>query len=338
VHPALASRLKSLGRLDIAEKRRPQDGRIKTQRGDHEVELRVSSLPVAFGEKMVIRILNPTQMVIDLEGLGMFAEHLSAWRRLAHQPTGLIIVSGPTGSGKTTTLYSTLAELATPEVNITTVEDPIEMVREEFNQVLVQRKIDVTYANALRTILRQDPDIVMIGEIRDSETASMAVQAALTGHLVLSTLHTNDAATVVTRLLDLDVEPFLLASTLTCALAQRVVRKICDSCRAEDFLTSEQVELLEINLPRGARKLPVKYGEGCLRCRNTGYYGRTGVFELLEVDDNLRRLITERAGTPDIRRAARANGTTSLRECAIKKLAQGTTTFEEVMSIPHERA
>jgi len=245
-----------------------------------------------------------------------------------------VVVTGPTGSGKTTTLYSTLKELAGPDVNITTVEDPIEMVYEEFNQVLVQRRIDVTFASALRTILRQDPDIVMIGEIRDPETARMGVQAALTGHLVFSTLHTNDTASTISRLLDLDVEPFLLSSTLVGVMAQRLVRKICTSCKTQSVLTPEEIEILQIKLPPKANKsLPVHYGAGCIRCRNTGYYGRDGVFEILEVDDSIRRLVSQRAGSPDIRKAARANGMMSLRECAIKKLAQGITTFEEVLSV-----
>lgn len=334
VHPAFSSRIKMLARMDISEKRRPQDGRIKTQRDHREVELRVSTLPVAFGEKVVIRIFDPQTLIQDLDGIGFYKDALSQWRKFINRPTGLVVVTGPTGSGKTTTLYSTLKELAGPDVNITTVEDPIEMVYEEFNQVLVQRRVDVTFATALRTILRQDPDIVMVGEIRDGETARMAVQAALTGHLVFSTLHTNDTATTVTRLLDLDVEPFLLSSTLVGVMAQRLVRRICVSCKTEATLTADEVSILNIKLPPKANKsLPVHYGAGCIRCRNTGYYGRDGVFELLEVDDTVRRLISERAGSPDIRKAARANGMMSLRECAIKKLAQGITTFEEVLSV-----
>ena len=334
VHPAFTSRIKMLARMDISEKRRPQDGRIKTQRDQREIELRVSTLPVAFGEKVVIRIFDPQALIQSLDTIGFYKEDLASWRRFINRPTGLVVVTGPTGSGKTTTLYSTLKELSGPDINITTVEDPIEMVYEEFNQVLVQRRIDVTFASALRTILRQDPDIVMIGEIRDAETASMAVQAALTGHLVFSTLHTNDTASTITRLLDLDVEPFLLGSTLVGVMAQRLVRKICSSCKTQTMLTPEEIEILQIKLPPKANKsLPVHYGEGCIRCRTTGYYGRDGVFELLEVDDSIRRLISQRAGSPEIRKAARANGMMSLRECAIKKLAQGITTFEEVLSV-----
>lgn len=337
VHPAFISRLKMLARMDIAEKRRPQDGRIKTHREGREVELRVSTLPVAFGEKIVIRIFDPQALLQSLESIGFYKEDLTIWRRFMSRPTGLVLVTGPTGSGKTTTLYSTLKELAGPDVNITTVEDPIEMIYEEFNQVLVQRKIDVTFAAALRTILRQDPDIIMVGEIRDGETAQMAVQAALTGHLVFSTMHTNDTASTVTRLTELGVEPFLLASTLVGTMAQRLVRRICTSCKTETTLTREQVDLLDIKLPPGTdQRLPVFYGQGCVRCRATGYYGRVGLFELMGVDESIRKLISTRGNAPDIRRAARANGMMSLRECAIKRMAQGVTTFEEVMAVTYE--
>ncbi len=334
IHPALVSRIKMLARMDIAEKRKPQDGRIKIERSGSEIELRVSTLPVAFGEKAVIRIFDPQDLIQDLEHIGFFGDDLKTWRDFIHRPHGMILVTGPTGSGKTTTLYSTLKELAGPDVNITTVEDPIEMVYQEFNQVLVQRRIDVTFATALRTILRQDPDIIMLGEIRDGETASMATQAALTGHQVFSTLHTNDTSSAVTRLLDLGVEPFLLSSTLVGVMAQRLLRKICKKCKTKTELTPEQISLLEIKLPaRSQASLPVAYGRGCVRCRGTGYYGRTAVFEMLTVDDVVRKLISERATAPEIRRQARANGMMSLREGAIKKMAQGQTTFEEVLTV-----
>ncbi len=334
IHLALVSRIKMLARMDISEKRRPQDGRIKTQRDEREVELRVSSLPVAFGEKIVIRIFDPHAMIQDLDSIGFYKEDLTQWRSFINRPHGMVLVTGPTGSGKTTTLYSTLRELAGPDVNITTVEDPIEMIYEDFNQVLVQRRIDVTFANALRTILRQDPDIVMIGEIRDGETAQMATQAALTGHLVFSTLHTNDTSSAVSRLLDMEVEPFLMASTLVGVMAQRLLRTICTKCKVQTTLTPEQIHLLEIKLPpRTDQSLPVFYGEGCIKCRGTGYYGRTSIFEVLPIDDTIRQMIIRRASSPEIRKAARANGMMSLRECAVKKLAQGVTTFEEVMTV-----
>ena len=237
VHPAFAARIKILARMDIAEKRRPQDGRIKTQRGDREIELRVSSLPVAFGEKVVVRIFDPQVLLAEIVDLGFTQKERDLYENWITQPNGLVLVTGPTGSGKTTTLYSTLKYLARPGVNVVTVEDPIEMVYEPLNQVAVQTKIDVTFARALRTILRQDPDIVMVGEIRDRETAQMTVQAALTGHLVFSTLHTNDTASSISRMVDLGVEPFLLASTLTGVVAQRLMRKVCQECATEVFLT-----------------------------------------------------------------------------------------------------
>lgn len=337
IHRAFTSRLKMLARMDISEKRRPQDGRIKTQRDQHEIELRVSSMPVAFGEKLVIRVFDPQATIKDLGAVGMDTQEVDQWRKFIHRPHGMILVTGPTGSGKTTTLYSTLKELAGADVNITTVEDPIEMVHEEFNQVLVQRRVDITFASALRTILRQDPDIVMVGEIRDPETAQMAAQAALTGHLVLSTLHTNDTASTITRLLDLGIEPFLLSSVLVGVMAQRLVRSICPNCKTQTNLTTEQVEMLDIKLPpRSERSLPAHYGQGCSNCRGTGYFGRTGIFEMLAVDPGIGRLITRQAGAPEIRKAARANGMVSLREGAIRKLAGGQTTFEEVMTICSE--
>ena len=337
VHAPFISRLKMMARMDIAEKRRPQDGRIKTSRDGHEVELRVSSLPVAFGEKIVIRVFDPQALIQDLDQIGFGKDDLRKWRDFIARPHGMVLVTGPTGSGKTTTLYSTLKELAGPDVNITTVEDPIEMVYEEFNQVLVQRRIDVDFANALRTILRQDPDIIMVGEIRDAETAKMAIQGALTGHMVFSTLHTNDTASTVTRLLDLEVEPFLLSSTFLGVMAQRLVRKICTHCKTETHLPPEQLELVDPELAtraqRSGQKFPVYYGQGCIHCRGTGYYGRVGVFELMPVDNTIRKLVNKGASSPEIYKAARADGMMSLRENALRKMAQGVTTFEEVMTV-----
>ena len=331
VHPAVAARIKILARMDIAEKRRPQDGRIKTQRGEREVELRVSSLPVAFGEKIVIRIFDPQVLLADVMDLGFSAREQETYRRWIEEPNGLVLVTGPTGSGKTTTLYSTLKYLARPDINIVTVEDPIEMVFEPLNQVAVQPKIDVSFAAALRTILRQDPDVVMVGEVRDHETAVMTVQAALTGHLVFSTLHTNDTAGSISRLLDLGVEPFLLGSTLTGVVAQRLVRKVCTECSVEVMLTDEQIVALGIPTEPGERReLPVRVGEGCPRCRNTGLYGRTGIFEMLDVSAKVRRMIQERADAKEIKKVAQLDGMVSLRQAAIRKLAQGVTTYEEV--------
>lgn len=334
VHPAVVARIKILARMDIAEKRRPQDGRIKTQRGDREVELRVSSLPVAFGEKVVVRIFDPQVLLADVMDLGFSQKERDIYRRWIEEPHGLVLVTGPTGSGKTTTLYSTLKHLSRPDINIVTVEDPIEMVYEPLNQVAVQPKIDVTFEAALRTILRQDPDVVMVGEIRDQETAVMTVQAALTGHLVFSTLHTNDTASSVSRLLDLGVEPFLLGSTLTGVVAQRLVRKVCSDCATTVMLSEEQILALGIPMEPGEkRQLPVKRGEGCVKCRNTGLYGRTGIFEMLDVSPKIRRLVQERADAKEIKKAAQLDGMVALRQAAIRKLAQGQTTYEEVFRV-----
>ena len=334
VHAAIASRIKVLARMDIAERRRPQDGRIKTVRGDREVELRVSSLACAFGEKVVIRVFDPMALMTDLAQLGFGREDRERYERWITSPSGLVLVTGPTGSGKTTTLYSTLRYLSGPEVNITTVEDPIEMIDPRFCQVQVQRQVDVTFASALRSILRQDPDIIMVGEIRDTETAHMAVQAALTGHLVFSTVHTRDAAGAVTRLVELGVERFLLSSVLRGVLAQRLVRQVCADCAVEGALTAQQVEALQLKVPVERRdELRVRWGEGCPKCRHTGLYGRSGVFELLDVQRRVRQLITEGKDANEIGYAARVEGMATLREAAIRKLAEGATTFEEVVRL-----
>ncbi len=334
VHAAITSRIKVLARMDIAERRRPQDGRIKTQRADREVELRVSSLMSAFGEKIVIRVFDPSVLMADLQQLGFQTESRELFERWITSPSGLVLVTGPTGSGKTTTLYATLRYLAGPEVNITTVEDPIEMVDPRFCQVQVQRQIDVTFASALRTILRQDPDVIMVGEIRDAETARMAVQAALTGHLVFSTVHTRDAAGAVTRLLELGVERFLLSSVLRGAVAQRLLRCVCPSCAVDGFLTPTQVSALGLKVPVERREqLPVQWGEGCVDCRHTGLYGRTGVFEMLDVGRRVRGLINEGRDANEITNAARIEGMETLREAAIRKLADRATTFEEVLRV-----
>ncbi|MBI5644070.1 MAG: type II/IV secretion system protein [Deltaproteobacteria bacterium] len=329
VHPSIISRVKMLSRMDIAEKRKPQDGRIKTVFRDKEIELRVSTLPTAFGEKVVIRIFDPEVLFQDLSGLGFFPGELELFNSFIKKTYGIVLVTGPTGSGKTTTLYSAMKSISSPEVNIVTIEDPIEMVVEEFNQVGVQPQIGVDFANSLRTILRQDPDIIMVGEIRDKETADNAVQAALTGHLVFSTLHTNDAPSSVTRLMDLGVPGFLINSTVVGIIAQRLLRKICSHCRKMRTLRPEEVE----NLKLKEKEYKVYYGEGCIECRGTGYKGRTGAFEILDFSDKIKAIVSRTSDSTLILKTARAEGMATLRESAIKKMLMGITTYEEVISI-----
>lgn len=334
VHSPIVSRLKTLARMDIAEKRRPQDGRIKTEHQGQEIELRVSTMPVAFGEKMVIRIFDAGKLFQSLDDLGLEPADLLKFRHMLAARTGLILVTGPTGSGKTTTLYSALKSLYSPELNITTVEDPVEMVYEDFNQVQVQPKIGLDFLEALRTVLRQDPDIIMVGEIRDEQTAHMAVQAALTGHLVLSTLHTNDAPSATTRLLDLGVAPFLLSSCFLGCLAQRLVRRVCDKCSSSEVLSAEMRQSLGIRLPSThSKELRVNVGQGCDVCRQTGTYGQCGIFEVMPVSANLRRLIHKGAGSDEIGRTARADGMLTLYEAAIAKLGQGIIPSSEVLRV-----
>ncbi len=332
VHRAVMSRVKTMSRLDIAEKRKPQDGRIKTVRKDSEIELRVSTLPVAFGEKAVLRIFDPEVLVQDLAGLGFYLEELNLFSDFIARPHGIILITGPTGSGKTTTLYSALKSIASSEQNITTIEDPIEMVYDTFNQTAINPKIGMTYAAALRHILRQDPDIIMVGEIRDSETARYAIQAALTGHLVFSTLHTNDASSSISRLHDLGVESFLIASTLIGTMAQRLVRRICAHCITERFLTQEEAEILHLSVPTGKR-IKVHEGAGCFECRQTGYRGRTGVFEILAIDEKVKEMIIDGVDGPKIKREVVSGGMKTLRQAALRKLADGMTTFEEVIRV-----
>ncbi|HEX7183454.1 MAG TPA: ATPase, T2SS/T4P/T4SS family, partial [Thermoanaerobaculia bacterium] len=321
VHAAVTSRIKTMSRLDIAEKRRPQDGRVKTTRASRDVELRVSTLPVAFGEKVVMRIFDPEVFMQDLSGLGFYPDEQQVFNDFITRPHGIILVTGPTGSGKTTTLYSALKVIATREINVTTIEDPIEMVYEDFNQTAVQNKVGITFAGALRHILRQDPDVIMVGEIRDAETAQYAIQAALTGHLVFSTLHTNDAASSISRLADLGVERFLISSTLVGTMAQRLLRRICPNCTTERFLTDEEVTTLRLAVPPGKR-IKVKEGEGCFECRGTGYLGRTGIFEILPIDDAVKNLVISGADAPEIKREAVKNGMRTLRQSALRKLAE----------------
>ncbi len=332
VYQALLSRVKVLSGCNLAEKRRPQDGRIKREQGGREIEIRVSTMPTAFGEKAVLRIFDPDILMKGLAELGFSADDMPKFQSFLTRSTGIILVTGPTGSGKTTTLYSALKSLSNPDVNIVTIEDPIEMVHEEFNQVAVRPQIEITFANALRTVLRQDPDIIMVGEIRDMETAENAVQAALTGHLVLSTLHTNDASSSVTRLLDLGVPPFLITSVVIGILAQRLVRVNCRHCSEEYEPTAEEATALKIPLETLAGR-QFRRGPGCLVCRQTGYEGREGIFEVLPVTERIRRLIASQAGSLEILRASREEGMRTLRESALEKVFQGVTTVTEMIRV-----
>jgi len=329
LHAPIVSRIKLLSRMDLAEKRRPQDGRIKTNFNNKDIELRVSTVPVAFGEKVVIRIFDPDILLQDLDSMGFYPRELTLYNSFIRRPNGIILVTGPTGSGKTTTLYSSLRSLSSPEVNIITVEDPIEMVMEEFNQIGVQQAIGVGFDSILRNILRQDPDIIMIGEIRDRETAENAVQAALTGHLVLSTLHTNDSASAIVRLLDLGVQPFLISATLIGIIAQRLVRRICPHCKLERELTADELTYLHL----GKKSHLVWEGEGCRDCRDTGYKGRTGIFEVLDMNERIKGMVTGSVELADLTAAAREEGMDTLRQVAIRKMLEGVTTYEEVISM-----
>jgi len=336
VHPAFVSRIKMLSRMDIAEKRRPQDGRIKTEYKSREVELRVSTMPTAFGEKIVIRIFDPDILLQDLEEIGFAPREYELFRSFIARPHGIILVTGPTGSAKTPTLYSALKTVAVPEVNVVTIEDPIEMVHDKFNQVSVQPQIGVTFGSTLRTILRQDPDIIMVGEIRDLETAENAVQAALTGHLVFSTLHTNDAPSTITRLLDLGVPSYLISSTVIGVMAQRLVRKICRNCEKSYELLPEEAQTVGLASGKDG-KILVKYGEGCPQCRGTGYLGRTGIFEVMELNERIRAVIREKADVELMRKTAIADGMVVLREAAVQKMLRGETTFDEVIRVTGEK-
>ena len=333
VHPPILSRIKTLARLDIAEKRRPQDGRIKIARdGGLEAEIRVSTVPVAFGEKAVLRILDPMIIFQELDSLGFTPADLKKYHSFLRAPYGIILVTGPTGSGKSTTLYSTLKKLATPQKNIITVEDPVEMVHEEFNQISVQHHVDVTFGTILRNILRQDPDIIMIGEIRDQETARHAVQAALTGHLVFSTLHTNDAVASITRLEDLGIQPFLIASTLVGVMAQRLTRRICPHCAQSYKVPATDLRAVGFQ-PEGDGPVTLRRGKGCEKCRQTGYLGRSAIYEVLTMTSRLRKMVVEGQSGPDILQAARSEGMITLKENGWEQVRAGITTFREVARV-----
>ena len=337
VASAMTSRIKILGRMDVVEKRRPQDGRIKTRMPDgEEIELRLSTLPTAHGEKLVMRIFDPDVLVRDFSELGFSTDDYEKWQALIANPGGIVLVTGPTGSGKTTTLYSTLKQLATPEVNVCTIEDPIEMIEPALNQIQVQPQIDFGFAEGVRALMRQDPDIIMVGEIRDLETAEMAIQSALTGHLVLSTLHTNDAPTVVTRLLDLGVPAYLLNSTLLGVMAQRLVRTLCVHCKEKiPFDDPLKIKIWHDTVApwKGDPPTDVYKAVGCLECRNTGFMGRIGIYEILLMTPEIKRLIVADADLAAITAEAYKSGMKPLRLSGAMKVAQGITTLEEVLKV-----
>jgi general secretion pathway protein E len=334
---AMTSRIKILARMDVVEKRRPQDGRIKTRTADAgDIELRISTLPTAFGEKIVMRIFDPEVLVRDFGELGFSEEDQRRWGEMTERPNGIVLVTGPTGSGKTTTLYSTLKSLATPEVNVCTIEDPIEMVEPAFNQMQVQPQIELGFAEGVRALMRQDPDIIMVGEIRDLETAEMAVQSALTGHLVLSTLHTNDAPSAVTRLLELGVAPYLLNATLNGVMAQRLVRTLCPHCKKKvEFNRAEDHAAWDALVAPWKSNRPGKVHKpaGCLECRMTGYMGRVGIYETLVFTPAVKALVSERADIAALREQAIKDGMKPLRISGAKKVAAGLTTIEEVLKV-----
>src|SRR5688572_30766414 len=332
---AMTSRIKILGRMDVVEKRRPQDGRIKTRTPDgQEIELRLSTLPTAHGEKVVMRIFDPEVLMRDFSDLGFTKEELATWNTLVHMPGGIVLVTGPTGSGKTTTLYTTLKSLATPDVNVCTIEDPIEMVDMRLNQMQVQTEIDVTFASGVRALMRQDPDIIMVGEIRDLETADMAVQAALTGHLVLSTLHTNDSPSSITRLLDLGVPSYLINATVNGVMAQRLVRTLCKHCKEKTpFQREEERDLWNAVCAPFKAPAPEEICRpvGCLECRNTGYLGRIGIYEILQLTPEVKQFVQEKYEIAPLTQAGYKAGMRPLRVSGAAKVAQGLTTFDEVL-------
>lgn len=334
---AVISRIKIMGRLDVAEKRKPQDGRIKTRSPDGaEIELRLSSMPTAFGEKLVLRIFDPEVLVKDFSALGFEKKESDIWNQMIKQPHGIILVTGPTGSGKTTTLYTSLKHLATPEVNVCSVEDPIELVEPSFNQMQVQHNIGLDFANGVKTLLRQDPDIIMVGEIRDRETAEMAVQAALTGHLVLSTLHTNDAPSAIARLTEIGVPPYLISATLIGVVAQRLVRTLCPFCKQSCEVESHEWDAL-IKPWSTAAPESISHAEGCLECRQTGFRGRVGIYEMMRISDPLKQEIGKGFDLASFRRSAIKHGMKPLNLAGAQKVAKGVTTIGEVLKVAPPR-
>ena len=328
----LLSRVKILAGMDISERRKPQDGRIKMQMGARAIDYRVSSLPTLFGEKIVLRLLDSSNLQLDMTKLGFEKKQLATFKDNIHQPYGMCLVTGPTGSGKTTTLYSALSELNQPDVNISTAEDPVEFNLRGINQVNVRKEIDLTFASALKAFLRQDPDIIMVGEIRDFEVGEIAVEAALTGHLVLSTLHTNDAPSTVTRLLNMGIEPFLVVASLNVVVAQRLCRKICPNCKIEDTTITPQSLTACGVAPGSAEKIKVFKGKGCKICNNTGYKGRVAIYEVMAITPAIKEIILRGGSSDDINRVAIQEGMKTLRMSALTKVAQGLTTLDEAVT------
>lgn len=334
IKSAVVSRIKILAKMDIAERRLPQDGRFQVKFGMREVDLRVSTIPTVLGEKVVLRLLDKSKGLIKLEQLGFIPEQLEEFKSIISKSYGIILLTGPTGSGKTTTLYAALNEVNSKDKNIITVEDPVEYKLARINQIQIKPKIKLTFANTLRSILRQDPDVIMVGEIRDAETAQIAVQAALTGHLVFSTLHTNDAASALTRLIDMDVETFLISSSVIGVIAQRLVRVICEKCK-EEYIPGKDV-LSGLNLKansKGDGEVKLYRGAGCSFCKNTGYYGRTSIYELIVLDEEIRALIISKASSNIIKDVAIKKEMKTLKDCGLEKALQGITTIEEVLRV-----
>jgi general secretion pathway protein E len=335
LQPAITSRVKLMGKMNIAEMRLPQDGRIKVREGQREIDIRVSTLPTLFGESIVLRLLNREEVRLDLASLGLYPDLLEAFASTIARPYGMVLVTGPTGSGKTTTLYGVMNRINAPDKKIVTVEDPVEYQLDGINQIHVRSKIGLTFASALRTILRQDPDVILVGEIRDGETAEIAVQSALTGHMVFSTLHTNDAASAIIRLQEMGVESYLLSSCLLAVMAQRLVRKICPHCRISHDLPPVFFEEVVHALGLDGAQPPsaIWKGQGCAHCAGTGYSGRTGIYEFLQVNDEIRRMIVQGLDSSAILSAAQSNGMRTLRQDGLRKVLNGETTFEEVMRV-----
>jgi type IV pilus assembly protein PilB len=334
IKSAVTSRIKILAKMDIAERRLPQDGRFQVKFGTREVDLRVSTIPTVLGEKVVLRLLDKSKGLIKLEQLGFITEQLEEFKSIISKSYGIILLTGPTGSGKTTTLYAALNQVNSKDKNIITVEDPVEYKLARINQIQIKPKINLTFANTLRSILRQDPDVIMVGEIRDTETAQIAVQAALTGHLVFSTLHTNDAASALTRLIDMDIETFLISSSVIGVIAQRLVRVICEKCK-EDYIPGKGV-LSKLNVKDNSSddgKVKLYKGIGCSFCKNTGYYGRTSIYELIVLDEEIRELIISKASSNVIKDTAIKKGMKTLKDSGLKKAKQGITTIEEVLRV-----